>query len=277
MYHSFSRTPSAGFRDLTVSPEQFGEQLAALRAAAFRFIAVRDVPAALNAADPGARLAAVTIDDGLADGMDAAEVLVAQGLPATYFVPTGFVGATSRWLEAEDASRPILTWQDLSDLGAAGMEIGSHGHAHISADLNREALVRADAARSRELLEERLGTGVPSFAYPFGYQRARSRRAIAAAGFSSACALFGLAARPSDDRLALPRLYVGPDDAPEDLVARCIQRPGPLARWESRQRQHMWTTARIFIGCGPRAARRIRRGASTDPTVQAVPPLGPTR
>ena len=281
MYHSFSRTTTPAFRDLTVSPELLAEHLAALRQSGFRFIAVRDVPAALRVEPPDARLAAVSIDDGLADGREAAgDIRGAAGgcqRPAPSSRPA-FVSATSRWLDGDDASRPMLTWHDLADLVGAGMEIGAHGHAHIAADLNREELVRADAAMCRDVLQQRLGTAVSSFAYPFGYQRATARRAIAAAGFTCACALFGLDARRSDDRFALPRLHVGPDDAPEDVVARCLRRPGRGARWESHQRQRVWTAARFVVGVGPRAARRIGRGEAVDPSIEkTVPPLDQTR
>jgi peptidoglycan/xylan/chitin deacetylase (PgdA/CDA1 family) len=257
MYHSFAARSSSSFRHLTVAPSLFDEQLAALCQAGFGFVRVRDVPSLLRTRPVQDRVVAVSIDDGLADGLDAAATLAARGLTATYFVPTGFVGGTARWLEGDDAKLAMLDWTDLAGLAATGMELGSHGHNHVAADLNPRAVVRADAERSRHALEGAIGTAVSSYAYPFGYQGRSARRAVADAGFARACAIFGLPACRGDEVLALPRLHVGPEMSGEDVVALCSRRWGAVARFEAHQRQRVWTAARRIVPLGPRSSRRV--------------------
>ncbi len=94
MYHSIARTSTASFRRLTVDPVLFDEHVAALLDAGCQLVCVGDVPALLSAggtADQGPAVA-ITIDDGLADAASAADALLARGVPATLFVPTGYVG-----------------------------------------------------------------------------------------------------------------------------------------------------------------------------------------
>ena len=282
MYHSFSRTTTPAFRDLTVSPELLAEHLAALRQSGFRFIAVRDVPAALREEPPGARLAAVSIDDGLADGLEAAEIFAAQRLPATYFVPTAFVGATSRWLDGDDASRPMLTWHDMADLAGAGMEIGAHGHAHIAADLNREELVRAvyrgdvprrpPAAPRHGRIELRLPT--------LDIKRATSRRAIAAAGFAMSPARCSKSWTPAAATTVSPcRAFMSGPTTPPRTSSRgaCGVRVAPPdgspTSASASGRPRASCSALVLV---PRVGSG--GGEAIDPSVeQTVPPLGPTR
>jgi peptidoglycan/xylan/chitin deacetylase (PgdA/CDA1 family) len=260
MYHSFAPAATSEFHGLSIPPQLLDEHLRALRESGFRLITVRDVPAALLTMRPGDRIAAVTIDDGLGDGLAAAEILGAQGVPATYFIPTAFVGGTARWLGGVEAQRAMMDWPDIVGLARAGMEVGSHGHGHIAADLNDRSVVRDDAQRSRDALEQSLGVAVSSYAYPFGYQGRAARRAVALAGFARACAIFGLPSCRSDDVYALPRLHVGPDMSGEDVVTLCLRRWRPLARFEAHQRQRAWTTARRIVPLGPRSSQRVRAG-----------------
>ena len=255
-YHSIDAAPARSFASLTVDPGLFDEQLAGLREAGLEAIPFCEVPATLAA---GRDAVAISIDDGFADaGQNAAPALLARGLPATLFVPSGYVGGSSRWLRGEDGERPMLSWAALSDLAQDGFEIGSHGRLHLAADVNPTALVRRDARDSRIELEDHLGREVRSFAYPFGYHDASGRCAVREAGFAQACAVGDLAARASDDRWALPRLQVRGGTTPEALLAMIRWRPSRVARGWAHAKQGTWRTGRRWGGWGPPEARRVR-------------------
>lgn len=254
MYHSVAATTTSAFANLTVDPVLFAEQMAMLHEQALDVIPFREVPGALAA---GRGAVTISIDDGLADAArEAAPVLLALGLPATLFVPSGFVGGTSRWLRGPDADRAMLSWSDLDQLARAGFEIGSHGRGHLAADVNPPELVRRDAAESRIELENHLGIAVTSFAYPFGYHTAAGRRAIREAGFAQACAVGDLAACAGDDRWALPRLAVTPETTSEALLAMVRRAPSRAARGWVRAKRSAWGAGRRCGACGPPESRR---------------------
>jgi peptidoglycan/xylan/chitin deacetylase (PgdA/CDA1 family) len=256
LYHSVADTTKEGLRDLTVEPGHFSDHIDALNEAGCSFVCFRDIPAVLSGdsaptGEPSGPIVAITIDDGFADvTTGAVPALSKHGVPATLFVPTAYVGATADWLPGEDGERPLCDWQTLRDLAASGWEVASHGHRHIAADLSAPAMVTADAVCSRSLLEGHLGVPVTSFAYPFGYHSKEARSAIREAGFDQACVVSGLRARSGDDRWTLPRVQVGPDLTPEDLVA-LVQRRGGDARWRRRGKQRLWQLGRRWLAWGP--------------------------
>jgi peptidoglycan/xylan/chitin deacetylase (PgdA/CDA1 family) len=263
MYHSIARTTTPGFARLTVDPAAFDEHLAALREAGFRLVTLTEAVTHL-CTDPAPRsdgpLVAVTIDDALADvAMGAIPALTRHRARATVFVPTAFVGGRAGWLRGEDAGRRLLDWSDLATLADAGIEIGSHGHRHIACDVNPPALVEDDARHSRELLEQRLGRPVPSFAFPFGYGPGPARDAIRRAGFRQAVVVSDLVAQGGDDRYGLPRLHVGPGMTAQRLVSLARGRSGPVARRWSHTKQRIWTAGRRHAGWGPPEASALAR------------------
>ena len=254
MYHSIARSTTASFKHLTVDPLLFDEQVAALLDHGCHFIPVKDVPAWLASSEHrrAGSVVAISIDDGLADAATgAATVLARHRIPGTIFVPTAYVGANARWLSGDDGNRPLMDWRTIGALAEAGLEIGSHGHRHFAADLNAPAVVRADAAYSKNLLKSRLGRQVTSYAYPFGYQTAAARHAVRGAGFSQACALVNLPAVASDDPFALPRLHVGPETTPELLTQLVGSRPVGIARRRAEVKQRIWLAGRRWAGWGP--------------------------
>ncbi len=254
-YHSIAVATTSSFAALTVDPSLFGEHLAALCEHGVDVIPFGEVPAALA---QGRDAVAISIDDGLADAAEnAAPPLRSHEMPATLFVPTGYIGGCSRWLHGEDGERPMLSWAALADLARDGFEIGSHGRMHIAADINPAELVRRDALASRIELEDHLGQEVRSFAYPFGYHAAQGRAAVREAGFTQACAVGDLPARADDDRWALPRLQVWGRTTPEALLTLVCRRPSDARRAMAHAKQDVWRAGRNRAGWGPPEARRV--------------------
>ncbi|HWE63502.1 MAG TPA: polysaccharide deacetylase family protein, partial [Chloroflexota bacterium] len=112
----------------------------------------------------------ITFDDGLADfSMHALPVLTDHRFVATLYVAAGFIGGTSRWLtRIGEGERPMLTWEQLADVAAEGVECGAHSLSHPQLDILSSAAARDEVMRSRWLLEQRLGRQVATFAYPHG-------------------------------------------------------------------------------------------------------------
>jgi peptidoglycan/xylan/chitin deacetylase (PgdA/CDA1 family) len=182
----------------------------------------------------------VTFDDGFLDfHTHALPVLSELNVPATLFVPTAYVGETSRWLaEDGEGERPMLSWSALREVSGSRVECGAHSHSHVQLDrIGRDRLTQ-EIALPKKLLEDELGVAVTSFAYPFGYERPAVRRTVRQLGYTSACAVRDLVHDISDDAFRIPRLTVTPDLTPEQLVDRldAARRPRDELRAELRSR-----------------------------------------
>ncbi|MEO5874194.1 MAG: polysaccharide deacetylase family protein [Streptosporangiaceae bacterium] len=200
MYHSVRDDPPPETAGLAVSPAVFADQMAVLADNGF-------TPVRLGTVDLPAKPICITFDDGYADfHTHALPVLEAHGFPATVFVTTG-------WLDdagPDAAGRPLdrmLTWAHVREVAAHGIDVAAHSHSHPQLDQLRDGPLHDELTRSRLLLEDRLGTAVPTMAYPYGYSSARVRRAVRIAGYGSAFAV-GNRTSQDGDRFAIPRLTV---------------------------------------------------------------------
>lgn len=136
------------------------------------FLQVLDAILALP--DPARIL--LSFDDGNAsDHTLALPALRARGLRARFFVLAGRIG-----------QRGSLDAEQIRALQAAGMEIGSHGLAHLRWDRLPPAALREELQASRARLEEICEHPVRAAGIPFGAYNARVLRALRAAGYESA-------------------------------------------------------------------------------------------
>jgi len=258
-YHSVAAKRDPRFAEWTVSPEDFAAQMLYLAENGYRPLTVAELVERAfrrrERIDP--KTVAITFDDGFADfHAEAWPVLRRHSFPATVYIATGFVGETSGWLAPDgEADRPMLTWSQIEELSAAGIECGAHGHEHVQLDTVSAARADRDIRRSRDSLEEVVGP-VKSFAYPHGYYTTRVRRQVAQAGFTSACAMKHALTNPEDDPFAIARavVYGGVD---MDGFARLLRGEGiGDAPGERRLRRGAWRTVRR-AGAEP-LVRRLR-------------------
>ncbi|QFG24406.1 polysaccharide deacetylase family protein [Actinomadura sp. WMMB 499] len=184
----------------TLTRELFGKHMAALDAAGYETVRLRDVLDLLRGRPvrlpPRALL--LTFDDGrITDWTDADPVLEKHGFTATAFLPTG------RIVEPGTPSYHLSTEQVRALAATGRWEFGSHTHAlhervRIPGDVgaplpNRivaggrpetldawRSRVRADLERSQEFFRRTLGHEVAAFSYPFGEATGNDRRAAAA-------------------------------------------------------------------------------------------------
>jgi peptidoglycan/xylan/chitin deacetylase (PgdA/CDA1 family) len=245
MYHSVSAI-GGPLRDLAVPPKRLAEQLTALSDAGYRLVGLTEA-LDLLAAGTSDRLIAVTFDDGyrnfLTEGVPA---LHAAGARATLYASVGHLGERADWLGrwSPDFGK-MLTWDELAEVAASGVEIGNHSLIHHPLDVLPPAQLREEIIRSHDELEQRLQLRVRSFAYPHGYHGRRVRDVVQEAGHENATEVGRRLYTPRDPRFAVPRLQPTPDHTGAGLVA-LVRDGGPaLMPQVKRLAQPAWRMVRL--------------------------------
>jgi peptidoglycan/xylan/chitin deacetylase (PgdA/CDA1 family) len=107
----------------------------------------------------------LTFDDGYLNFRDVVwPALVERGLPATLYVPVGFING--KVAPIRGTMLPACSWEDLRALVSEGVSIGSHTVNHPNLTTASADAVESELRDSRAELEQRLGIAVTSFCYP---------------------------------------------------------------------------------------------------------------
>lgn len=249
MYHSISSTDNVKFKPFTVSPTSFAQQMEYLYQQGYTPITVTQLVQSRTAQRPAlpAHPVVLTFDDGFTDFLtNAIPILQHYRFTATLYVPTAFVGQTSRWLRKEkETTRPVLTWEQLRQVQQLGIECGGHTHSHPRLDTLSPAQAQAEIVRCKEILEQHLEQPVTSFAYPFGSYTARVRQFVQEAGYISACTVKHAMSDEHTDPLALTRFQVKPETSLETF-GRLLKGTGisPAQAYYLRTRTSVWQALR---------------------------------
>jgi peptidoglycan/xylan/chitin deacetylase (PgdA/CDA1 family) len=204
-YHSLDESGSV----ISISPDTFERHMTSLKERGYEALSLGQL---LDAWDRGANLpdraVVLTFDDAFGNFADhAAPVLIRLGFRCTLFVVTGHCGGCNDWASQPPSvpRLPLLSWNALRDLVGAGFEVGAHTVTHPHLPALPSELVEWEISTARETLEDRLGGGVSTFAYPYGSADAPTRAAVAVR-YRGACGVRLGRARPSSDRFCLPRV-----------------------------------------------------------------------
>ena len=248
MYHSISTGGAPRFRRFTLPAADFAAQIGFLVENGYTPLSAARYAAILRGADGSlpARPVVITFDDGFADfHREALPILRKHDVPATLYVATAFVEATSGWLRPEgEQDRPMLTWAQLREIAAAGIEVGAHAHTHADLDAVDPQTARNEIAISQDLLARQLGAPPQTFAYPFGHYDQCVRALVEAAGFIGACAVRNALSHTGDDPFAIARITI-PRGTTIERFATLLQGRGlPLAAPGERTLVRAWRLAR---------------------------------
>ncbi len=218
-----------------VPPTRLAAQLDDLRDHGWKFV---DLDAVIRALAGQRRLpkraVLVTFDDCYADLLAAgAPVLGKRGIPAVAFAVAGLLGASNQWdLEIGARELQLLDAEELGQLGARQIEIGSHGMWHraltkVPSDELEEELI-GSAARLQE-------AGLPrprALSYPYGDFSPAVAGAAHRAGYEAAFTTDPGVVRRHSERTALPRIEVHATDTPRQvrLLVSSAGWPEPIRR-----------------------------------------------
>lgn len=227
------------------TPERFHDHLSALRRKGFSFLDfdtfARECAAGRSAAR---RTALVTTDDGYVDNWHwAYPVLRDLGIPAVFFVITGFVGdgpvreapvdeAAIRALADENDDARFMRWSELSALEDGGLvSIQSHTHRHARRegpeDLATLTALREDLATSREAIARRLGRPPRALAWPWGRSTSATRAIADSIGLRLQFSVTPGRIGAWSSRRCLSRVCVD-ERSPEWLVYQATRMAAPL-------------------------------------------------
>jgi len=185
-YHSIDESGSV----ISTAPSTFEKQMLFLKRSGHRGISLRDLCMAWETGEKQlAGSVVLTFDDGCANfKQNALPVLDSCGFGATVFVVAGHVGAYNNW----PGQLPIIphlalmSWADLRQLSSQGFEIGGHTLTHqVLSGVSQDALDR-EVRVSKEIIEQKIGSRVESFAYPYGIAD-RIARDFVSAHYRAAC------------------------------------------------------------------------------------------
>jgi peptidoglycan/xylan/chitin deacetylase (PgdA/CDA1 family) len=146
--------------DYALSSELFERQMDVLATEGWPVVSL----SALASGDFPDRAVALTFDDGCETDLRVAlPRLRHRRFPAAFFLNPALVGAPGR-----------LSWDQVAELAAAGMQIGSHGLDHTLLDGLPTAELERQLATSKSQLEQRLGREVEALSLPGGSGGARA-------------------------------------------------------------------------------------------------------
>jgi peptidoglycan/xylan/chitin deacetylase (PgdA/CDA1 family) len=195
-----------------VTPERFRRQLGLLESLGWTSVSLDEVEAFAAGRDGGSlpkRPYVLTFDDGYRELLEhALPALESVRAKATIYAVPGH--DRDRWIDWDGLpSLELLRPDELRDLAARGVEIGSHTLTHPNLTTVDDAALDREVGGARAALRETTGREVAHFCYPFGEHDERTRAAVRRAGYRTAVTTERGRARPGADAHALPRLTVG--------------------------------------------------------------------
>lgn len=160
IYH---RVGAASGGQMNLDPSVFEDQVEWL-AATTRVITLDQAVAEIGGPGPVEPGVVLTFDDGTADWVDVvAPVLTRHGVPATFYLTTGYPEGDHQLPDGERA----ISWSGVAELASSGIaSIGSHTHSHVLLDRLDEEAIADELDRSLDLIRERVGADADHFAYP---------------------------------------------------------------------------------------------------------------
>ena len=241
IYHRFDETR---YPSTNISADIFTQQLEYLKKMKIEVVTLGDVATRLTEERqlPG-HAASISIDDAFRSFYDVGMPIIRRyGLPVTLFVNTDSVGTSG-----------YLSWEEIKELAAEGVEIGNHtaSHAYLIEMQPGETFsqwqqrIKADIEQAQQQFEKKLGFKPDLFAYPYGEYSSAVVDIIQGLGFKVAFAQQSGVIYSDSNRFMLPRFPMG----------------GPFATLDSFTSKFSMQPLQIFAE------------SPIDPVIQENPPV----
>lgn len=156
----------------------FEAQISLLGRSGFKSVTSSDLIGFFRHGRPLPKKAAlITFDDGHRSNFtEALPVLERHGFKGVFFVTTGWIGRDD-----------MMSWEQLSEMNARGMEIGSHTDTHAVPALLPDKELKRELVESRRKLESKLDIEVRSVSSPTGFHDRRMMSLARETGYSIMC------------------------------------------------------------------------------------------
>lgn len=174
----------AKLKTLFVAKEQLKRQLKLLKFMGFDFLSLRDL--LLNKKVKKGVL--LTFDDAYLDFWGKAlPIFMELKVRSVIFVPVALVGSYNQWdYDRIRIKKPIMNWEHIKELHSLGFEIGSHSLTHPYLSKIDPQKAWEEIYTSKVILEDKLGTEIKAFCYPYGDYSQQVRGMVQRAGYSIA-------------------------------------------------------------------------------------------
>lgn len=210
MYHHVGYDADPNAMDLTVTPEDFEIQVQYFKNKGYSTITLSEAYNALvNAGTLPKKPLVFTFDDGYKDVFTyAVPILEKYGYLGSFAISTELLGRPS-----------YAVWEDVLSANKTGMEIISHSENHL--DLTSPKYSEDDLRReifgSKKKLEEKLGTSIDFFVYPYGTHNEKVYAILNEAGYKMAFTTAYGQYLGQNNLLTEPRVRVHGQDGLEKL------------------------------------------------------------
>ena len=202
MYHVINAPPAgAPFPGLYVTPEEFSEQMLALKHAGWHAVTLDQARAYWTrgaSLGPGKPIV-LSFDNGY-------QSQYSEALPVLRRL--GWVGVENLQLSGLPPSQGGLSAGDVRALVAAGWELDTQGFTHADLITLDASALHREVAVAREVIRRRYGVPVNWFCYPSGHYDATVIAAVKAAGYAGSTTVIAGWAHPREDPYRMHRLRV---------------------------------------------------------------------
>ena len=185
-YHKIALPPAkARIKGLYLDPNLFFSQMNEISQAAFVSTLPHEATRSMGSS------ITITFDDGFVNNLTEAVPLMQQaGIRAINYLVADRIGQTSDWEVREGGEAdPLMNESQIKDWLAAGHWIGAHTCTHPRWSLLSRKEAKEEIFSGKKKLEDRFGTPIEHFAYPYGDYNETTVELVQEAGFQTACTM----------------------------------------------------------------------------------------
>jgi hypothetical protein len=225
-YHSISSNlfgQSHPYFQINTQPEIFSKQMRWLKSQGYQGIHLSEMFDGLASGLDMSNRVVITFDDGYRDFFTEGFAILKQcGFKATVFLVTDRIRKTPVRNEGVD----YLTWNDVRQLHAEGVQFGSRTVTHPDLRSLEPEQIDYEIGYSKEVIEQEIGEAVESFSYPFPFPEEDRDFArfigdtLENQGFKNGVSNIIGCAHSRSNRFSLPRVPINSWDTPKMLQAK---------------------------------------------------------